>query len=879
MQNVDGNHPFERCRVAVDLGQGPVQIFQPNRLSPDGDASLAHLPVCLRIVLESVIRNADGQRIGKDDVWSLASWKPNGARTDDIPFTVGRLVLNDMAGIPLLGDLASMRSAAVAAGIEPAHVKARVAKVDMVIDHTFSVDFHGTEDALTRNLDLDYQRNSERFKFVKWAQQAFDGFRVIPPGYGILHQVNLEYFHSGLLHAGHVYYPDSLVGTDSHTCMIAGVSVMGWGVGGIEAQSALLGEPVTFLTPDVIGVQVHGKLREGVNATDLVLHATSLFRRAGVVGCFLEFIGPGVANLSVPDRATLANMAPEYGATIGFFPMDDGTVDYLRATGRSEDEILAAQRYFRLQGWYGPDATRDVVYTRVIDLDLGEVKTCLAGPKRPQDEVALQRLPSTIVKAVSNEVGLDEVLRPGDVVLASITSCVNTSNPGVMLAAGLVARRAVERGLTVKPWVKTSLAPGSIVVSRYLDKSGLQHYLDQLGFNVVGYGCATCIGNSGPLLPGVEEAIAQRSLTVAAVISGNRNFEGRIHPSVKAAYLASPPLVVAYAIAGTVGVNLLQDPIGQSQNGEDVFLKDIWPRSEEVAKLLRDVAGQDTFGSVYGDDFGQHDANWDGIESTSGLIYPWDELSTYLRNPPYFTDPKLKMSSLTDVWKARALLILGDSITTDHISPIGTIAPDSPAAHYLESKGVKRYDFNSYGSRRMNHEVMVRGAFANIRLRNWMVDVEGGWTTHFPTGDVLPVFDAASRYQAERISTVVFAGKEYGIGSARDWAAKATRLLGVRAVIAQSFEKIHRSNLVGMGVLPLQLPESITVEDLQLTGDELIDIRGLEQIDEPLQTATLVVRRNTNEETLVDVQVRIDTNLEIEYARKGGVLQYLYGRL
>ncbi|OGA45161.1 MAG: aconitate hydratase 1 [Betaproteobacteria bacterium RIFCSPLOWO2_12_FULL_62_13] len=884
------------CKREIDLGPGKRgHIFSLPALEQRGAGLVSRLPISLRIVLESLLRNCDNGRVLEEHVLDLARWQPNGQRTTEIPFVVGRIVLNCAAGIPLLGDLTAMRSAMKRSAHSPGRVEPKV-PVDMTLDHTLTVDYHGSRDALQRNMRLEIERNKERFSFVKWAMQAYRGIRLIPPGFGILHQLNLEFFAPGLLSKNGTYYPDTLVGTDSHTGMIAGLGTVGWGVGGIEAEAAVLGQPVYMLTPDVIGVNVVGELRAGVTATDMVLYVTEMLRGAKVVAKFVEFFGDGVAGLTIPDRATIANMAPEYGATIGFFPVDAQTCSYMRQTGRSEAQVAAMETYFRAQGCFGAPRLDEIDYTQVLTLDLASITPGVAGPKRPQDrvplaelkaqfEAALQKPPAArgYGKAAPTRLrGRDAgntnkaAASDGDVVIAAITSCTNTSNPGVMLAAGLVARKAVERGLKTKPWVKTSLTPGSVVVSKYLEATGLQRYLDQLGFAVAGYSCGTCVGASGPIDPKLEKSITENDIVACAVLSGNRNFEARIHPAVRAAFLASPPLVVAFALAGRVDIDLMSEPVGKSAAGELVYLKDIWPTQDELASVMSTAANPSHYRAVYEMDFESANPLWAAIPHSRGEIYSWDRASTYIKEPPFLLDPGLSESSLREFSDARAIAILGDSITTDHISPIGNIKATSPAGTYLQSLGVSPADFNNYGARRMNHEVMVRGAFANVRLRNLMVPgVEGGVTVHHPSGERMSIFDAAMRYAQERVPLFVIAGEEYGTGSARDWAAKGTRLLGVRAVIANSFERIHRSNLVGMGVLPCQLPAGTTAASLGLDGSEQFDLLGLDENAKPRQPVTLVIRRRNGTQDSVTLTLRIDTQAELDYVRRGGILPYI----
>ena len=873
------------CEREIDLGSGKKgKVFSLPALEEQTRNKLSRLPISIRIVLESLLRNCDGRIVTEEQVRELANWQPNGKRESEIPFVVGRVVLNCAAGIPLLGDLTALRDAMQRAGRAPGLVQPKV-PLDMTLDHTLTVDHHGTPDALRQNMQLEIERNFERFSFVKWATQAYDGIRLIPPGFGILHQINLEFFAPGLLSKDGTYYPDTLVGTDSHTCMIAGLGTVGWGVGGIEAQAAVLGQPVYMLTPDVIGVNVTGELRTGVTSTDMVLHVTEMLRKAKVVGKFVEFFGTGIANLTVPDRATISNMAPEYGATVGFFPVDVQTLNYLRQTGRPAEAIAATEAYYKQQGLFGPARGDEIEYSDVLKLDLGAITPNVAGPKRPQDRIALAELKNefaSVLKKPTADGGYGKAgsvrensPRDGDVVIAAITSCTNTSNPGVMLAAGMVAKKAVERGLKAKPWVKMSLAPGSRVVSAYLAAAGLQKYLDQLGFMLAGYSCTTCFGASGPIDAALEKSINDNDVVACAVLSGNRNFEARIHASVRAAFLASPPLVVAFALAGRVDIDMAHEPLGNDPSGKPVFLKDLWPTPEELASALSKAVNPDYYRAVYGMDFDVANPLWKTVPQSTGESYAWDSKSSYIKPPP-FLDAQYTESSLREFRGARALAILGNSITTDHISPISNIKASSTAGLYLQSLGVKPVDFNNYGARRMNHEVMVRGAFANARLRNQMVPgVEGGYTKHQPDGGQMTIYDAAMRYEKERVPLFVIAGEEYGTGSARDWAAKGTRLLGVRAVIANSFERIHRSNLVGMGVIPCQLPQGVTAASLGLKGDEKFDLSGLNDDAKPRQQLTLKVTRANGKEEIVAVTLRLDTPAEIDYVRCGGILPYM----
>lgn len=877
----------QACRHTIELGNTTGAVYSLPALERATGAKLSRLPISLRVVLESLLRNCDGRMITEAQVRELANWQPKGKRESEIPFVVGRVVLNCAAGIPLLGDLTALRDAMQRAGRDPQRVQPTV-PLDMTLDHTLTVDHHGTPDALEKNMRFEIERNAERFSFVKWATQAYEGIRLLPPGFGILHQINLEYFAPGLLSKDGVHYPDTLVGTDSHTCMIAGLGTVGWGVGGIEALAAVLGQPVYILTPDVIGIKVTGELRAGVTSTDLVLHVTEMLRKAKVVGKFVEFFGDGIAKLTVPDRATVANMAPEYGATVGFFPVDEQTLQYLAQTGRTPAQIAATEAYYKHQGLFGPARGDEIEYSDVLVLDLASIVPNVAGPKRPQDRIALSELKpqfaSILAKPVADggyaKAAKSKVDSPrdGDVVIAAITSCTNTSNPGVMIAAGLVAKKAVERGLKAKPWVKLSMAPGSRVVSEYLNAAGLQRYLDQLGFMIAGYSCTTCFGASGPIDAQLEQSINDNDVVACAVLSGNRNFEARIHPAVRAAFLASPPLVVAFALAGRVDIDFASEPLGTDANGQPVYLKDLWPAPQELSAVLAGAVKADDYRKIYRGNFAGAHPSWQGIAGGSGALFAWPAQSTYIKPPP-FLNARLAQSSLRDLKGARALAILGNSITTDHISPISNIRANSVAGAYLENLGVAPADFNNYGARRMNHEVMMRGAFANVRLRNRMVDVEGGFTKHQPDGAQMSMYDAAMKYDKEGVPLIVIAGDEYGTGSARDWAAKGTRLLGVRAVIANSFERIHRSNLVGLGVLPCQLPAGVTASTLNLAGDESYDLVGLDDNAQPRQTVTLVITRSNGAVERVPLMLRLDTPAEIEYVKHGGILPYVLSGL
>jgi len=852
---------------------------------------VARLPVSVRLVLEAVLRNCDGKRVLEANIRELASWKPTEARTAEIPFVVARIVLQDFTGVPLLVDLAAMRSAVAKLGKNPKIIEPLV-PVDLVVDHSVQVDFSGNAEALAKNLDLEFKRNRERYQFLKWGMQAFDTFKVVPPGIGIVHQVNLEYLAKGVLSQGGVYYPDTLVGTDSHTTMINGIGIVGWGVGGIEAEAGMLGQPVYFLTPDVVGVHLTGALREGVTATDLALTVTQLMRKAKVVGKFVEFFGPGAAALPVVDRATIANMAPEYGATMGFFPIDAECSNYLRATGRDDKHIATYEAYYKAQGLWGIPQKGSIDYSQVVDLDLASVVPSVAGPKRPQDRIELPKMKETFVGAfakpvtengfgkkaeefatVSAQVNGTRVGH-GSVLIAAITSCTNTSNPSVMLAAGLLARKAVEKGLRVNPIVKSSLAPGSRVVTDYLDKTGLSPYLDRLGFQTVGYGCTTCIGNSGPLAAPVEEAVVKHDLVAASVLSGNRNFEARVHQNIKSNFLMSPPLVVAFALAGRVDIDMSAEPLGTGSDGKAVFLKDIWPTLKEVRDQMAAALKPEVFRRLY-TDFAAQNPKWNEIPSTTGNVYAFDAQSTYIQEPPFFTNFSLTPGSIQPVNGARALGIFGDSVTTDHISPAGAIKKTSPAGKYLLENGVTFEDFNSYGSRRGNDRVMTRGTFANVRIKNLMLGGKEGGNTLGPDGAETSIYDAAMAYQRAGVPLIVLAGQEYGTGSSRDWAAKGTNLLGVKVVVAQSFERIHRSNLVGMGVLPLQFKEGTTAQTLKLDGSETYDVVGLTAAIKPQQDLTLKITRKGGAVENVPVRCRIDTPIEIDYYQHGGILPYV----
>jgi aconitate hydratase len=961
-----------------DAGKGREAFFYSlPALEEHGIGKISRLPISIRIVLESVLRNCDGQKVRRKDVEALANWNAKSPANEEIPFVVARIVLQDFTGVPLVVDLAAMRSAVKRLGGDPKIIEPLV-PVDLVVDHSVQVDFFGSTRALELNLDMEFKRNRERYQFLKWGQQAFKTFQLIPPGIGIVHQVNLEYLAKGVLFSqpstlnsvkelgshgalrSQLFFPDTLVGTDSHTTMINGLSVVGWGVGGIEAEAGMLGQPVYFLTPEVVGVHMSGQLREGVTATDLVLHITQLLRAQKVVGKFVEFYGEGAASLPVPDRATIGNMSPEYGATMGYFPVDQESIDYLRATGRSEEQCLAFENYFRAQKMFGMPLRGEIDYSVNVDLDLAEVQPSVAGPKRPQDRINLPDLEKTFRELLekpvrdggygkqnvdlrekhlvelngsaprddgmaSTDTKEDQGINPGDelnkiemianrptpdpgkeieaessdvfmhgrthvghgsVLIAAITSCTNTSNPSVMIAAGLLAKKAVERGLHVDPGVKTSLAPGSRIVSDYLHKTGLQQYLDQLGFNLVGYGCTTCIGNSGPLHPNIEKAIHKHDLVAASVLSGNRNFEARVHQHIKANFLMSPPLVVAFALAGRVHINLSREPLGKDKDGNKTFLRDLWPSLSEIREAMQTALSPDTFRKLYRD-FADQNPKWNDIPSSTGDIYQWDEKSDYIHEPPFFENFSMEPGHIEEIRSARALGIFGDTVTTDHISPAGAIKESSPAGKYLMSRGIQPRDFNSYGSRRGNDRVMTRGTFANVRIKNLMMPgTEGGVTKYFgPSrtgvngeGEEMSIFDAAMKYAETKTPLVILAGHEYGTGSSRDWAAKGTRLLGVKAVVAASFERIHRSNLVGMGVLPLQFPDGTTAQSLGLDGSEKFSITGLSDSIKAGQQVMLEIEKSGQKQS-VPVKLRIDTPIEIDYYRHGGILPFVLRQL
>lgn len=892
-----------RCCKTLQVGSKSYAYFSLPTAERNGLKGISRLPFSMKVLLENLLRNEDGRSVTKDDIKAVAEWLKTKTSDLEIAFRPARVLMQDFTGVPAVVDLAAMRDAMKHLGGDPKQINPQV-PVDLVIDHSVAVTFFGSNQAFKKNVEEEYRQNQERYKFLKWAQRSFDNFSVVPPGTGICHQVNLEYLSrvvwnrkdkvkvDGKQATMEVAYPDTLVGTDSHTTMVNGLSVLGWGVGGIEAEAAMLGQPLSMVLPEVIGFKLVGKLKEGVTATDLVLTVTETLRKRGVVGKFVEFFGPGLANLTIADRATLGNMSPEYGATCGFSPIDDDTIRYLKDTGRPPELVALVAAYAKAQGMYRVKTTPDPIFTDILKLELGSVEPSLAGPKRPQDRVALKEVKSGFATSMDKEFnksaeakkrvkvsGKNYDLGHGDVVIAAITSCTNTSNPNVMIGAGLLARKAAAKGLTAKPWVKTSLAPGSQVVGEYLEKSGLQKDLDKLGFNLVGFGCTTCIGNSGPLPPENSKAINDNDLVAAAVLSGNRNFEGRVNADVRANYLASPPLVVSYAIAGSMNVDVARDPLGVDQKGKKVFLKDIWPSNKEIGDFVAKNITRQMFSKKYADVF-KGDANWRKISVKGGVTYDWDKKSTYVQNPPYFVGMGRHPKPLEDIVDARVLALLLDSITTDHISPAGSIKVDSPAGKYLIDHKVKPADFNQYGTRRGNHEVMMRGTFANIRIKNQMVPgVEGGVTIHYPSKQRMPIYDAAMRYTADRVPLVVFAGKEYGSGSSRDWAAKGSILLGIRAVIAQSFERIHRSNLVGMGVMPLVFEEGTSWQSLGLKGDEQVTIRGLHGELKPHQRLIAEIVSGNGTLKRVPLVCRIDTLDELDYFKNGGILQYVLRQL
>ena len=854
-------------------------------LEEAGIGSTTTLPVSLRILLESLLRNYDGHQITEDDIVNLANWDARSPKALEIPFKPARVVAQDFTGVPLVVDIAAMRTAVAELGGDPGMIEPLV-PVDLVIDHSIQVDAYGSENAFQFNTEREFERNKERYEFLKWGQQAFEKFNIIPPSIGIVHQVNLEYLAKVVMTEDSLAYPDTVVGTDSHTTMINGLGIVGWGVGGIEAEAAMLGQPVYILTPEVLGVHLKGELREGVTATDLVLTVTQRLRAAAVVDKFVEFFGAGVEALSLPDRATLSNMCPEYGATIGFFPPDAETMRYLRLTGRDETHVDMVEAYLKAQGIFGIPCLGEVEYSDVLEIDLAEIEPSVAGPKRPQDRIALSNVKKTFTELLTRPVAEDgfgvtddvddgnDIIH-GSVVISAITSCTNTSNPSVMIGAGLLAKKAVEKGLRVPDYVKTSLAPGSRVVTEYLQNTGLLPYLEELGYNVVGYGCTTCIGNSGPLNDVVQEAIDARNLVTASVLSGNRNFEARVHPEIKANFLMSPPLVVAFGVAGRIDIDLTTEPLGHNDAGEAVYLKDIWPTRQEISEMIAAAVDQRTFRKIY-ESIGNQAPEWEELSGATGVLYPWNERSTYVQHPPFFEGFAREPAPISDVVDARILGIFGDSVTTDHISPAGAIAAASPTGEYLQEHGVEIRDFNTYGSRRGNDRVMSRGTFANRRVRNLMTpDVEGGYTLQYPEETQTTIYEAALHYSENEVPTVIFAGQDYGMGSSRDWAAKGPKLLGVKAVVVESFERIHRSNLIGMGILPLQFKSGENVQTLNLDGSEIISITGFAEDLQPGQMATMNIVRANGETQMTELLIRIDSPVEVEYYKHGGILDYV----
>jgi aconitate hydratase len=891
-------NPYADARATLDTGRGAAAYYRLAHLETLGLTTLARLPYSVRILLEALLRHCDGFDITEADVAALAGWSPAALPAREVPFKPARVLLQDLTGVPCLVDLAAMRDAMHELGGDIRRIQPQI-PVDLVMDHSIQVDYYGTDDALRLNTMMELQRSGERYAFLHWGQKAFDNLRVVPPGIGIVHQVNLEYLAKGVRSMTEdgvtVVFPDTLVGADSHTTMVNGLGVVGWGVGGIEAEAAMLGQPVYILMPEVIGVKITGRLPEGATATDLALTVTQTLRKRGVVDKFVEFYGPGLSGMSLPDRATIANMAPEYGATMGYFPVDAETLNYLRSTGRTEAEVMLVERYYKAQGLFRSDDLSYPEFTDTLEIDLGSIEPSLAGPKRPQDRIPLSQVKTTFQDALTTPVssggygvGADELnkrstvsmdnkrafeVRHGAVGIAAITSCTNTSNPSVMIGAGLLAKKAVERGLRVPGYVKTSIAPGSRVVTEYLRDAGLLDALNTLGFNIVGYGCTTCLGNSGPLPEPVAQAVTENRLVAAAVLSGNRNFEGRVNPLIKANFLASPPLVVAYALAGTVAIDLTNEPIGEAEDGSPVYLRDIWPSQREIADVITRTARPEIFERLYSN---VNNPDWDAIDSGDSLLYPWDEASTYIQKPPFF-DGRAPVQTIQG---ARVLGIFGDSITTDHISPVGNIAADTPAGRYLMEQGIGRADFNQYGARRGNDRVMARGTFANIRIRNRMVPgVEGGMTVHYPDGALTTIFDAAMQYRQEGVPLVVIAGKEYGTGSSRDWAAKGPLLLGVRAVLAESFERTHRSNLVGMGILPLQFKPGQNAATLDLTGAETLTIEGISSEMQPRQDLTVHAERPDGTTFSFVVTARLDTAVDVRYYANGGILPTVLRRL
>ena len=885
-------HDTLKTRRQLAVGKKSYDYYSLDAAAKAGLGDISRLPYSLKVLLENLLRWEDGRTVTVDDVKAVAQWLKDRRSDREIAYRPARVLMQDFTGVPAVVDLASMREAMTRTGDDPNKINP-LSPVDLVIDHSVTVDAFGDASAFARNVELEFERNKERYEFLRWGQKAFDNFRVVPPGTGICHQVNLEYLSQVVWlggDKGNVAYPDTLVGTDSHTTMVNGLAVLGWGVGGIEAEAAMLGQPISMLIPEVVGFRMTGQMKEGTTATDLVLTVTQMLRKKGVVGKFVEFYGPGLDHLTLADKATIANMAPEYGATCGFFPVDRSTMDYLTFTGREPERVALVEAYAKAQGMWRDSKTPDPIFTDSLELDLAEVEPSLAGPKRPQDRIALSKTASAFNDGFKDlarrperrEVavkGADYKIADGAVVIAAITSCTNTSNPGVLVAAGLLARNARAKGLTRKPWVKTSLAPGSQVVGDYLSASGLQEDLDAIGFNIVGYGCTTCIGNSGPLPEPIHEAIEEGDLTVAAVLSGNRNFEGRVHPLTKANYLASPPLVVAYALAGSMTVDLLKEPLGTGSDGKPVYLKDVWPTNKDIADVIRTVLTPEMYRKRYANVFAG-DAAWRNIKTVESKTYKWQPGSTYVQHPPFFAEGEAGDGSTADIKGARLLALLADSVTTDHISPAGSIKEESPAGKYLTEHQVRKFDFNSYGARRGNHEVMMRGTFANIRIRNEMAPgTEGGVTRHMPDGTPMSIYDAAMAYQAEGVPLVIVGGKEYGTGSSRDWAAKGTRLLGVKAVIVESFERIHRSNLVGMGVLPLEFKDGMDRKQLKLDGSEIYDIEGVAGGITPRMDVKCTITRADGTKTEIPLRCRIDTLDEVEYYKAGGILHYVLRNL
>ena len=879
------SHNLFNTRKTLKNGESECTYYSLPALAEAGKGTIENLPVSIRILLESLLRNYDGHQITEQDVLNLANWNASSPQAAEIPFKPARVVAQDFTGVPLVVDIAAMRTAVAELGGEASMIEPLV-PVDLVIDHSIQVDAYGTENAFQYNTQREFERNKERYEFLKWGQQAFDKFKIIPPSIGIVHQVNLEYLAQVVMTEESMAYPDTVVGTDSHTTMINGLGIVGWGVGGIEAEAAMLGQPVYILTPEVLGVYMKGELQEGVTATDLVLTVTQRLREASVVGKFVEFFGEGVDALSLPDRATLSNMCPEYGATIGFFPPDDETIKYLRLTGRDDAHVDFVETYLKAQGLFGIPRLGEVEYSDVLEVNLGDIEPSIAGPKRPQDRIALSDVKDKFNELLSRPVSDDgfgvtvdnqteDDITHGSVVISAITSCTNTSNPSVMIGAGLLAKKAVEKGLRVPDYVKTSLAPGSRVVTEYLKNTGLLPYLEKIGYNVVGYGCTTCIGNSGPLNEAVQEAIDENNLVTASVLSGNRNFEARVHPEIKANFLMSPPLVVAYGLAGRIDINLATEPISHNDTGEAVYLRDIWPTRQEIAEMIANAVNRSTFKEMY-ESIGNQAPEWEELEGATGVLYPWNERSTYIQHPPFFEGFSREPNPISDITEARILGIFGDSVTTDHISPAGAIAAASPAGSYLQERGVETPDFNTYGARRGNDRVMSRGTFANRRVRNLMTpDVEGGYTRQYPDATQTTIYDAALHYRENNVPTVIFAGQDYGMGSSRDWAAKGPKLLGVKAVVVESYERIHRSNLIGMGILPLQFKDGENVQTLELDGSEIISITGFADDLHPGQMATLKITRSNGNVQTTEARIRIDSPVEVEYYKHGGILDYV----